>query len=145
MRIGMPYEIYRPIVAIEVAAAKATDDPREGRAKQKDRNAASQTVLMGERNLSSTLWNKCGYHVQISTGHGSESGRTYNSTISRESKHHPRVRSHGEQPTMPYTNHNQAHEHHSSIITEDINEDLEHRLSDVTRDCAVKILDAEKE
>jgi hypothetical protein len=72
MRIGIPYEIYRPIVAIEVAAAKATDDPREGRAKQKDRNAASQTVLMGERNLSSTLWKKCGYHVQISTGYGSE-------------------------------------------------------------------------
>ena len=50
--------MYNPIVAMEVAAAKATEDPREGRAKQKARKAASQTVRMGERNLSSTLWKK---------------------------------------------------------------------------------------
>ncbi len=53
--------MYRPTVAIEVAAAKATEEPREGRARQKERKAASQTVRMGERNRSSTLWKKCGW------------------------------------------------------------------------------------
>ena len=60
IRIGIPYEMYKPIVAMDVAAAKATLLPREGRARQKERKAASQTVRMGERNLSSTLWKKCG-------------------------------------------------------------------------------------
>jgi hypothetical protein len=39
----MPYEMYRPIVAMEVAALKATLEPSEGRARQKERKAASQT------------------------------------------------------------------------------------------------------
>lgn len=47
-------------MAMEVAAAKATVDPREGRARQKERKAASQTVRIGDRNRSSTLWKKCG-------------------------------------------------------------------------------------
>lgn len=47
--------MYSPIVAMEVAAAKATEEPREGRARQKLRKAASQTVRMGERKRSSTL------------------------------------------------------------------------------------------
>jgi hypothetical protein len=47
-------------VAIEVAAEKATEEPREGRARQKARKVASQTVRMGERNRSSTLWKKRG-------------------------------------------------------------------------------------
>lgn len=48
-------------MAMEVAAAKATEEPREGRARQKERKAASQTVRMGERNLLSTLWKKFGW------------------------------------------------------------------------------------
>jgi len=48
------------MVAIDVAALKATEDPREGSARQKERKAASQTVRIGERNLLSTLWKKCG-------------------------------------------------------------------------------------
>ena len=32
------------MVAMEVAAAKATEDPNEGRARQKERKAASQTA-----------------------------------------------------------------------------------------------------
>lgn len=47
-------------MAIEVAAAKATEEPREGSARQKERKAASQTVRMGDLNLLSTLWKKCG-------------------------------------------------------------------------------------
>lgn len=46
---------------MEVAAAKATELPSEGRARQNARKAASQTVRMGERNLSSTLWKKFGW------------------------------------------------------------------------------------
>jgi hypothetical protein len=49
---------------MEVAAAKATLEPREGRARQKERKAASQIVRTGERKRSSTLWKKCGYHTQ---------------------------------------------------------------------------------
>jgi hypothetical protein len=49
------------MVAMDVAAANATEDPREGSARQKERKAASQTVRIGDLNLSSTLWKKCGY------------------------------------------------------------------------------------
>jgi hypothetical protein len=59
-RMGNPYEMYKPMVAMEVAAAKATLEPREGRARIKDRVAASQTARMGERKRASTLWKKCG-------------------------------------------------------------------------------------
>lgn len=45
---------------MEVAAAKATVLPKLGRARQKERKAASQTVRMGDLNLSSTLWKKWG-------------------------------------------------------------------------------------
>lgn len=46
---------------MEVAAAKATEEPREGRARQKERNAASQMVRMGERKRVSTEWKKEGW------------------------------------------------------------------------------------
>lgn len=46
---------------MDVAAAKATELPREGRERQKARKAASQTVRMGERKRSSTLWKKWGF------------------------------------------------------------------------------------
>ncbi len=59
----MPYEMYKPIVAIDVAAAKATELPREGRDRRNARKAASQTVRTGERNLSSTLWKKFGCSI----------------------------------------------------------------------------------
>ena len=47
--------MYSPIVAMEVAAVKATEEPRDGVARQKARKAASQMARIGERNLSSTL------------------------------------------------------------------------------------------
>jgi hypothetical protein len=53
--------MYRPIVAIEVAAAKATLEPREGMARRKARKAASQTVRMGERKRVSTEWKNDGW------------------------------------------------------------------------------------
>lgn len=46
---------------MEVAAVKATEEPRDGRERQKDKRAASQTVRTGDRNLSSTLWKKLGF------------------------------------------------------------------------------------
>lgn len=48
------------MVAIDVAAEKATAEPSEGRARIKDRVAASQMVRTGERNRLSTLWKKDG-------------------------------------------------------------------------------------
>ena len=55
-------------MAIDVAAAKATELPSEGRESRNARNAASQTVRMGERNLSSTLWKKLGCGDGLSAG-----------------------------------------------------------------------------
>lgn len=52
--------MYSPIVAMEVAAAKATVEPREGRERQKLRVAASQTVRTGDWKRASTLWKKEG-------------------------------------------------------------------------------------
>lgn len=48
------------MVAMEVAAAKATSLPKEGRARMKERVAASQTVRMGDLKRSSTWWKKEG-------------------------------------------------------------------------------------
>lgn len=45
---------------MEVAAAKATVEPREGRARMKAHRAASQTVRMGDLKRLSTLWKKDG-------------------------------------------------------------------------------------
>jgi len=42
------------MVAMEVAAAKATEEPREGRARMKARVAASQMVRVGDRKRAST-------------------------------------------------------------------------------------------
>lgn len=58
--MGRPYEMYRPMVAMEVAAEKATLEPREGRARMKERVALSQMERIGERKRSSTLWKKEG-------------------------------------------------------------------------------------
>jgi hypothetical protein len=58
IRMGRPYEMYSPIVAIEVAAANATEEPSDGSARMKDSVAASQTVRTGERKRASTLWKK---------------------------------------------------------------------------------------
>ena len=49
------------MVAMEVAAAKATEEPREGMARRKERNAASQTVRIGERKWASTEWKNEGW------------------------------------------------------------------------------------
>lgn len=56
-------------MAMDVAAAKATEEPREGRESRKARRAASQMVRMGERNLSSTLWKKRGCVVSVPNHH----------------------------------------------------------------------------
>lgn len=47
--------MYRPIVAIDVAAEKATEEPRDGIARRKDSVAASQTVRIGDLYRLSTL------------------------------------------------------------------------------------------
>ena len=52
--------MYRPMVAIDVAAEKATVDPRDGIAKRKDSVAASHTVRMGALYRLSTLLKKFG-------------------------------------------------------------------------------------
>jgi hypothetical protein len=53
------------MVAIEVAAANATLDPREGSARINERVADSQTARIGERKRSSTLW-KNGCYRRVS-------------------------------------------------------------------------------
>jgi hypothetical protein len=46
------------MVAIDVAAEKATAEPSEGRPRMKESVQASQTVRMGDLRLTSTLWKK---------------------------------------------------------------------------------------
>lgn len=58
--MGRPYDMYRPMVAMDVAAENATDDPRDGRARRKDRITASQIVRIGDWNRASTLAKKWG-------------------------------------------------------------------------------------
>ena len=48
------------MVAMEVAALKATEEPREGMARRNASVAASQTVRMGLEKRASTLWKKDG-------------------------------------------------------------------------------------
>ena len=45
--IGIAYDTYKPMVAIDVAAAKATLEPRDGKARINARTAASPSVLIG--------------------------------------------------------------------------------------------------
>lgn len=52
----IPYEMYNPIVAIDVAAANATELPKLGSPRMKLRVQASQTVLIGDLRFRSTLW-----------------------------------------------------------------------------------------
>lgn len=47
--------MYKPIVAIDVAAVNATDDPSEGNARQNARNAANQMVRIGTSHFLLTL------------------------------------------------------------------------------------------
>jgi len=53
------------MVAMEVAAAKATLEPREGMARRKARKAASQTVRIGERKRESTEWKNEGWEGNV--------------------------------------------------------------------------------
>lgn len=55
------------MVAMEVAAMKATVEPSEGRARQKESVAASQMVRMGDLNRVSTLLKKEGRPGVLST------------------------------------------------------------------------------
>lgn len=51
----IPYEIYNPMVAIEVAAEKATLLPKLGKPRMNERVHASQTVRIGDCRFLSTL------------------------------------------------------------------------------------------
>jgi hypothetical protein len=137
--------MYRPIVAMEVAAVKATAEPSEGRERQKASRAASQTARTGERNLSSTLWKKLGCGNMSVWVLPRGEGDAYDATISRKREHHPRITGHGKQAAMPYANHDQAHQDHRAVVAEYIDEDLQHRLPIVTRHGPVEVLDPEEE
>lgn len=60
MRMGRPYDMYKPMVAMDVAAENATDDPRDGRARRKESVTASQMVRIGDWNWASTSVKKWG-------------------------------------------------------------------------------------
>lgn len=96
------------MVAIEVAAAKATEEPNDGRASINDNVAANQTVRIGDLKRASTLWKK-GCCCTISLLAFSCRGMTsYNSTISSKCEHHTTITSHTKKPTMPDTDYNMS-------------------------------------
>ena len=49
IEMGIPYEIYWPLIAIEVATKRAIPEPREGRANRNDSEAASHIIRIGIR------------------------------------------------------------------------------------------------
>ena len=53
------------MVAMEVAAEKATEEPSEGRARMKERVAASQMARIGDLKRASTWW-KNGCYSSVS-------------------------------------------------------------------------------
>lgn len=67
IRIGSPYEMYRPMVAVYVAAVKATVEPSDGSARMKcnvaavcccdgGRLAVQRRGVHGRRRLCGQLW-----------------------------------------------------------------------------------------
>ena len=56
--MGIVYEMYRPMVAILVAAANATAEPSEGSASRNARKAASQIARTGTSSRVLTLANQ---------------------------------------------------------------------------------------
>jgi hypothetical protein len=135
---------------MEVAAAKATLLPREGRARQKERKAASQTVRIGDLNRSSTLWKKLGWddcQWVILTGGGMKNNKeqTYKTTIAAKSEHHAAVGSHREESTMPDADNDQSEECKCSIRSKDINKDLQYWLSIRRSKRIIKILNRKQE
>jgi hypothetical protein len=140
-------------VAIDVAAEKATELPRDGRARMKERKAASQMVRMGDLNLASTWWKNGCCAKLVHSPHsdwimamecqGWEC--THNATVSRKRKHHPAVTRHAEQPTMPHANHDQRKHDNGSILAGNVNEDLQHGLAVVAGHSVLKVLDREEE
>ena len=56
--MGIAYETYSPMVAMDVAAENATVDPREGRPRKNESVHASQTVRTGVLDRLLTLWKK---------------------------------------------------------------------------------------
>lgn len=130
--MGIPYEMYRPMVAIDVAAPKATELPSEGRDRQKARKAASQTVRMGERNLSSTLWKNFGWSNSQISLQVRNWGGPYNSSITGKGKHHSGIRGHREESTVPDTDHHKGHQNHGSVVSTCIGKNLEYWLPEVS-------------
>ena len=127
IKIGIPYEIYKPMVAILVAAENATVEPTLGTASKNARNAASQIVRIGLRHFLSTLWKKC-----------------RNTSITSEAKHHARIAGHAEKATVPNTNNNECHHNRRAGLAKDINQDLKNGLAILTVDRPLKILNAEE-
>jgi hypothetical protein len=66
-RMGMPYDMRIPMVAIEVTALKAMVEPRDGRVRQKERMALSHMALSGQRYTSFTPLKYFGYNIKISS------------------------------------------------------------------------------
>ena len=54
IEIGIPYEIYWPLIAIEVAMKRAIPEPREGKASRNDSEAASYIIRIGIRYIGWT-------------------------------------------------------------------------------------------
>ena len=95
--------MYSPIVAIDVAAAKATEEPSDGSERMKESVAASQTARTGERNRLSTLWKNgcCGLWSARGKARGWASGDTHDAPVARKRKHHAAVAGHAKESAVP--------------------------------------------
>lgn len=130
-----------PIVAIDVAAAKATVDPSDGRARMKAKVAASQIVRIGLRKRLSTLWKNFGIpRSRAFRTLAEENISTAKKTFTKR-KHHPAVACQAEKPTMPNTYDDQCEQDNSAIFAENVQKNLQYRLSSRSVDSPIKVLD----
>lgn len=134
------------MVAIEVAAEKATVEWRDGSARRYERVAASQIVRMGDLKRASTLLKNRGRPANgLVDEHGMGKGAKGFTSITTEAVHHARVGCQGEETAVPDANHDEHHEDDGAGVPKDVNQDLNDGLSNVAFDRCLEMLDREEE
>lgn len=134
-----------------VAAANATLLPKLGSPRMKDNVQASQTVLMGDLVLGSTLWkNLCpGIPPSRAKAYIIRELDVIENTLVRGGspvrQPHGRRRRGGDLPAEVHTADDNHHQNDGTLWTHRIKEDLGHRLTSRGVDRSVQILDRKQQ
>lgn len=140
--MGMPYEMYRPIVAIDVVPLNATCEPRDGRASRKEHEAPKMTVRIGLLNRVSMMWRRWGMPPSRAKAN------IILELLVCESLSVPflsaidEITHQAEQPAMPDAQHDQHHQYQSSSFTTRVCQDLQNWEG--TLPDSIEVLDGEQ-